>query len=94
MNQTNKPLTFDSVAAIDTGGSYLVGADGKIVRDDASSGPLPGAVAPVATQPIAEAAPGAAAELKAAAGGVPPASAEASAPAAAPAPAPSPKAKA
>lgn len=81
MNETNKPLTFDSVAAIDTGGSYTVGADGKAVRDDANSGPLPGAVAPIATQPIAEAAPGAAAELKAAAGGVLPASAEASAPA-------------
>lgn len=76
MNEANKPLTFDSVAAIHTGGSYTVGADGKIVRDDANSGPLPGAIAPVA-----EAAPGAAAELKAAAGGVPPASAEASAPA-------------
>lgn len=66
----NKPLIFDSIDAIHTGGSYLVGADGKATRNDAESGPL---------HRNAEGAPGPAAELNAAAVGVAPAQPEASA---------------
>ena len=60
----NKPLTFDSVEAIHTGGSYVVGTDGKAVRDDRNSTSL---------ESIAKGAPGPAAELNAAAVGVAPA---------------------
>lgn len=67
----NKPLIFDSIDAIHTGGSYKVGADGKAVRNDAESGSL---------HPNAEGAPGPAAESPgAAAVGVAPAQPEASA---------------
>lgn len=64
----NKPLIFDSIDAIHTGGSYTVGADGKATRNDAESGPL---------NRNAEGAPGPAAELNAAAVGVAPAQPEA-----------------
>lgn len=69
-----QPLIFDSIEAIHTGGSYMVGADGKATRRDAESGPLPNA----------EGAPGPAAELNAAAVGVAPAHPEASASSGAP----------
>ncbi len=75
MKQDADTQTADLIAAIGKGGSYIVGADGVPVRDDAGS-----------TQhkehTVADAAPGASAESKAADGGVPPAPAEASAKAA------------
>lgn len=74
MKQDADTQTADLIAAIDKGGSYIVGADGVPVRDDAAS---------TNERQVADAAPGAAAESKAAAGGVPPAPAEASAKAAA-----------
>lgn len=65
----NKPLTFDSIEAIDVGGSYTVGTDGKPVRDEKTSTSL---------KSIAEGAPGPAAESHgAAAVGVAPAQPEA-----------------
>lgn len=70
MKQEIDTQTPDLIAAIAVGGSYIVGADGKPVRDDAGS-------TNTNTQQVADAAPGAPAESKAAGGGVPPASAEA-----------------
>ncbi|MES2401874.1 MAG: hypothetical protein V4573_17920 [Pseudomonadota bacterium] len=65
-----KPLSFESVDAINVGGSYVVGADGKPVRDDGTSTSL---------KSIAEGAPGrASAELNAADAGATPAHSEAS----------------
>jgi len=66
-----KPLSFDTVDAINVGGSYTAGADGKAVRNDAASTSL---------ESIAKGAPGeSAAGLNAAAVGATPAHSEASA---------------
>jgi hypothetical protein len=73
MKQDTDSKTPDLIEAIAVGGSYVVDAWGKPVRDDANSTALTNNNAQVA-----DAAPGAPAELNAAGGGVPPASAEAS----------------
>lgn len=75
MKQDDDTKTTDLIEAIDRGGSYIVGGDGVPVRDDAGS-------TSDKKHTVADAAPGAPAELNAAGGGVPPASAEASAKAA------------
>lgn len=73
MKQDTDKKTPELIEAIAVGGSYTLDADGKPVRDDANS------TAIKTNAQVAEAAPGASAELNAAGGGVPPASAEASA---------------
>jgi hypothetical protein len=74
MKQTQDTHTFDCLAAISVGGSYTE-QSGAFVRDAAASGPI----APKDPATVANAAPGASAELKAADGGVPLASAAAQA---------------
>ena len=76
MKQDADSKTADLIAAIEKGGSYIVDASGVPVRDDAAS------TNHNKEHTVADAAPGAPAESKAAGGGVPPASAEASAKAA------------
>lgn len=73
MKQDTDKKTTDLIEAIAVGGSYTLDEHGKPVRDDANSTALTKKDAQVA-----DAAPGAPAELNAAGGGVPPASAEAS----------------
>jgi hypothetical protein len=87
VKQQDDILTFECIEAIDVGGSYAVDASGKPVRNRAASSDLRPKDPSTTTQntTVADAAPGAAAELKAAVGGVPLASAEApAAPAAQP----------
>jgi hypothetical protein len=74
MKQPQDSHTFDSLAAISVGGSYTE-KSGVFARDAAASGPI----ADKDPATVADAAPGASAELKAADGGVPLAPAEAQA---------------
>lgn len=74
MKQNQDSHTFNSVAAISVGGSYSE-KSGAFVRDVVASGPI----ADKDPAKVADAAPGASAELNAADGGVPLAPAEASA---------------
>jgi sulfite reductase beta subunit-like hemoprotein len=74
VKQNQDTHTFDSVAAISVGGSYIE-TSGAFVRDAAASSPI----ADKDPAKVADAAPGASAELNAADGGVPLAPAEASA---------------